>query len=79
MELQARLQRGEGRRHDQRNGATQIAVGVDYSLSKRTALYANYSHIDNDGNSTFRVIGASPGIDPGGTSQGVQAGVRHSF
>jgi predicted porin len=61
------------------NGGTQIAVGVDYNLSKRSALYANYSHIDNDGSSTFRVISASPSITAGGTSQGVQAGIRHSF
>jgi predicted porin len=61
------------------NGGRQIAVGVDYNLSKRTALYTNYSRIDNDGNSTFRVISASPSIDPDGRSQGVQAGIRHSF
>jgi predicted porin len=61
------------------NGASQFAVGADYNLSKRTALYATYSTIDNNGNSAFKVIGASPELSPGNNSQGVQAGIRHIF
>lgn len=61
------------------NGASQIAVGTNYSLSVRTAIYAIYSTIDNRGDSAFRVIGASPPLTPGNNSQGVQIGVRHIF
>jgi predicted porin len=57
--------------------ANQWAVGYVYNLSKRTALYANYSRIKNKGGQNFTV--ASPGSALGGTSQGVQGGLRHSF
>lgn len=60
-------------------GATQFAIGVDYNLSKRTALYATYSAIDNESTSDFKVLGASSALSPGNNSQGVQLGVRHSF
>jgi predicted porin len=61
------------------NGASQFAIGADYNLSKRTALYATYSTISNDGQSAFKVLGASSELSPGNSSQGVQAGIRHSF
>jgi predicted porin len=59
--------------------ATQFAIGADYSLSKRTALYGTYSRIDNDSASNFRVLSASSSLSRGNNSQGVQLGVRHSF
>lgn len=58
--------------------ATQWAIGVDYNLSKRTALYATYASIDND-NSTFTVSPQSSVISAGRSSSGGQVGVRHSF
>jgi len=59
--------------------ATQFAIGADYNLSKRTALYGTYSLIDNDSKSNFRVLSASSSLSPGNNSQGVQLGVRHIF
>jgi predicted porin len=59
--------------------ATQWAIGATYDLSKRTALYATYSSIDNSG-TALRVWGganALPGLND--TNQGYQFGVRHSF
>ena len=61
------------------NGASQFAIGGDYNLSKRTSLYATYSTIDNQGSSAFKVLSASPLLSPGHSSQGMQAGIRHSF
>jgi predicted porin len=61
------------------NDASQVAVGVDYNLSRRTAWYATYSTISNDGKAAYKVLGASPALSAGNTSQGVQIGVRHSF
>ncbi len=60
--------------------ATQLALGFEQGLSRRTALYANYSRINNKGAATFRasnggVSTAAQGI----TSTGYEAGVRHSF
>jgi predicted porin len=59
--------------------ASQWALGVDYNLSKRTALYATWSSINNDNAARFSV---SPGWGPlsaGSNSTGGEIGVRHSF
>ena len=58
--------------------ASQWAIGVDYNLSKRTALYATWSSINND-NGAFSV---SPGWGPlsaGTNSTGGEVGIRHTF
>ncbi len=58
--------------------ATQIAVGYQYDLSKRTALYAHYSQIKNDSGLAFAV--ASPPANASGQkSTGMEFGLRHSF
>jgi predicted porin len=62
------------------NDATQWAVGYVHDLSKRTALYANYSQLSNDGVGTrFTVGGGNNTTTPGGGSTGYEFGVRHSF
>lgn len=66
-------------------GATQLSVGYDHGLSKRTTLYALYSRISNKSginygfsqstatasNATINGVGASPSV--------VSAGVKHTF
>jgi len=59
--------------------ASQWAIGVDYNLSKRTALYATWSSINNDNGANFRVSTQSSGLASGTNSTGGQIGVRHSF
>lgn len=61
--------------------ATQIAVGYVYDLSKRTALYAHYAQVDNDGTlARFTASGSGPaGIGAGEKSTGYEFGIRHSF
>ena len=63
--------------------ASQVALGYQYDLSKRTALYANYASISNKGTATYSVAnaaGGSPGAPAGGRkSTGYEFGVRHSF
>ena len=61
--------------------ANQIAVGYAYNLSKRTAVYGNASRVKNKGAADFRVgnVTNAPGSAAGGTSTGVEAGIRHSF
>ncbi|MFM6990016.1 MAG: porin, partial [Rhodoferax sp.] len=39
------------------NDATQVAIGYVHNLSKRTALYTNYSVVDNKGTGTKFVVG----------------------
>ena len=61
--------------------ATQFALGYVYDLSKRTALYAQGSVIDNDKGLAFVATadGKSRGTDTGFTSTGYEFGIRHSF
>ena len=61
------------------NDASQWAIGVDYNLSKRTALYATWGSINNDGASAFVVSTQSSPLTAGSNSQGGQIGVRHTF
>ncbi len=59
--------------------ASLIAVGYVYNLSKRTALYGTYSRIANKGAQTFQVGSTTPALASGQKSQGIEAGLRHSF
>jgi predicted porin len=58
--------------------ANQIALGYVYNLSKRTALYGTGARIKNKGAAPY-IVGGSAGTATGGTSTGVEAGIRHSF
>ena len=60
-------------------GGKQWALGADYNLSKRTALYATYSAINNDASSAFRVTAQSSALSIGQNSSGFEVGVRHTF
>jgi len=61
------------------NSASQFAVGLEYSMSKRTTVYAEAAAISNHGAN----MGLSPVYaSPVATNQGVHAvmaGLRHSF
>ena len=63
--------------------ATQFSFGYQYDLSKRTALYATYSSLDNGGDATTGArytVGQGATLTAGGTkSTGYNVGVRHSF
>lgn len=56
-----------------------FAVGYDYSLSKRTTLYAAYSHVGNNavGNYGLSSVFLTPGR--GQSSSGLAVGMRHLF
>lgn len=57
--------------------ALRYALGVVYSLSRRTALYTTYASIDNK-NTAF-VVASGPPLTCGNRSSGLDFGVRHSF
>jgi predicted porin len=68
--------------------ADRIALGYVHNLSKRTALYATISQIDNDGGATFNVGGngnsaggssTAPIAGAGSKSKGLDIGVTHRF
>ncbi len=60
-------------------GATQWTVGYDHPLSKRTALYAYYSRIDNKRNATYDFAINELGIAAGADPQVFALGMRHTF
>ncbi|USE77786.1 porin [Cupriavidus gilardii] len=60
-------------------GAMQWTVGYDHPLSKRTALYAYYSRIDNKRNATYDFALNELGIAAGADPQVFALGMRHTF
>ncbi len=61
------------------NDATQLGLGYVHNLSKRSALYATFSRINNQGAATYVVPGGPAGIAGGRHSTGWEAGLRHTF
>lgn len=60
-------------------GATQLTVGYDYPLSKRTALYAYYSRIDNRKHAAYDFAINDLGVETGEDAQTFAIGMRHNF
>ncbi len=61
--------------------ANKFALGYVHNLSKRTALYATYAHV-NDKNGQRITTGGAPGFSATGTpssANGYDFGVRHAF
>jgi predicted porin len=60
-------------------GAFQVTVGYDYPLSRRTALYAYYSRINNRSNAIYDFAINSIGTQAGADPQTFAIAMRHSF
>jgi predicted porin len=65
------------------NGAKQMTVGAEYSLSKRTSVYGLWTKVSNDDNGT-NGLGPSTGIATvstiaGGDASGFSLGLNHAF
>jgi predicted porin len=67
------------------NDASQWAIGFDYNLSKRTAIYGTVSSIDNASTSgtrtgtAYTVSGTGSALSRGNSSTGGEVGIKHSF
>ena len=60
--------------------ATQLGLGYQYDLSKRTALYTAYSRVKNKDGARFYASGSGPlNAATNFSSTGYEFGVRHSF
>lgn len=59
--------------------AGQFAIGYEYTLSKRTAVYGNYARISNKAGATFGFSPNAAAAANGGNATGYEVGVRHSF
>lgn len=60
-------------------GATQVTVGYDYPLSRRTGLFAYYSRINNKKNATYDFAINELGVRAGADPQTFALGMRHVF
>jgi len=60
-------------------GASQATVGYEHELSRRTALFAFYSRIDNDSAAVHDFALNELGVGMGERASVVALGVRHSF
>lgn len=76
-EIRASFTQSNGKGAISTRDATQVAVGGVYNLSKRTALYATYSMLDNKSGASYTV--GSGAVAAGKDSTGIEAGLRHSF
>ena len=74
--LRASFNKMDGGGSISNRSAKHATVGGDYALSRRTAIYANYSMIRNS-NTAFVVAAGSPLV--GSRSSGYELGLRHSF
>lgn len=59
--------------------ASQWAIGADYNLSTRTAIYGTWSSINNDNRSRFVVSTQASNLSAGQNSTGAMIGIRHLF
>lgn len=59
--------------------ATLGMVGVDYSMSKRTLLYASFGNVSNSNGANFGVDGVSGNPAVNQSQRTVYAGIAHSF
>lgn len=55
------------------------SIGVRYALSKRTELYADYAHINNDRNAAYTINPMGNGAGTSVGVNGVDLGIKHSF
>ena len=61
------------------NDVTQITLGYQYALSKRTTVYGTASRLDNKGALALSIPGHTSNPTAGGNSTGLEAGIRHTF
>lgn len=60
-------------------GAAHVTLGWDYTLSRRTSLYAYATHLDNEDNAAYDFAINSVGAALGATLKGAVLGMRHAF
>ncbi|KQV79406.1 porin [Massilia sp. Root351] len=60
-------------------GASHVTLGYDYTLSRRSSLYAYYTRLDNDANALHDFAINALTVSAGATLQGAAFGMRHAF
>lgn len=65
-------------RNHSANHSSEIAVGVEYNLSKSTRAYAQVGYVDNKGTMNQTIVYGTP-VAPGVSTTAAMVGIRHSF
>lgn len=60
------------------NKSTEIAIGAEYNVSKRTLAYAQVGHVNNQGGMNQTIVYGQP-VAPGVGTTAVMLGLRHNF
>jgi predicted porin len=60
------------------NHSTEFGVGTEYSLSKRTSVYAQVGHVNNTGTMNQTIVYGQP-VAPGVGTTAAMIGLRHNF
>jgi predicted porin len=63
----------------QDTGALHYTLGYDYSFSKRTSVFAYYTHLRNDANAVLDFAINPLTVSAGATLKGTAFGIRHNF
>lgn len=60
------------------NHSSEVAVGTEYSFSKRTLAYAQVGYVDNHGTMNQTIVYGQP-VAPGVSTTAAMIGIRHNF
>ena len=78
--IKASYVKSDGKKALSTRDATQFAFGYQYDLSKRTAVYATFARVANDGTAVYTITPIAGFTQAAGkNSTGYEFGVRHSF
>lgn len=64
---------------DDETGADAWTFAAAYDMSKRTSLYAAWSHVDNDDNGAYDLAISGTGTSIGGEGDSIQLRIQHAF
>ncbi|HEY1214310.1 MAG TPA: hypothetical protein VGE93_11815, partial [Bryobacteraceae bacterium] len=60
------------------NHSTEVALGAEYSLSRRSLAYAQVGYVANRGTMNQTIIYGAP-VAPGVNTTAAMIGIRHGF
>jgi predicted porin len=65
-------------KNQSQNHSTEVALGGEYNLSKRTMVYAQAGYVDNKGTMNQTIVYGQP-VAPGRSTTAAMVGLRHNF
>ncbi len=62
----------------EKDKSQKIALGYEYTLSKRTSVYTTAAYVKNENGARF-IVNQAPTLTSSSSSRGVDLGIKHSF